>query len=143
MAHKADQLKEIGSSSSNFSAGNGDSTSASGGKTPQAVRSDVAKGPGERNPVPRDPKELSREEAYALGMMRETWCHVEGKKEQAWARANRRHFPKVNNMSTLFVEFKDEQEPRCEWKVHESINRKERRHFPNKGQLPVCSWAAI
>lgn len=77
--------------------------------------------------------QLDREEAYRRGLMKESWCHVEGKKEQVWLRSTRRHFPKVHNMSTLFNEVKNVDEGRCEWKVQEAVNRKERRHFRNKG----------
>lgn len=88
---------------------------------------------------PKHMTQLDREEAYRRGLAKESWCHVEGKKEQVWLRSTRRHFPKIHNMSTLFNEVKVD-EPRCEWKVQEAVNRKERRHFLNKGKSFQQKW---
>ncbi|KAI0219587.1 hypothetical protein LSAT2_028893 [Lamellibrachia satsuma] len=75
---------------------------------------------------------LTQEEAYNLGMKRETWCEVERMKEETFARSGRRHFGYYMN-STAFDFIKGAPAAsRCNWTVSGIKMHREHRHFPSQ-----------
>lgn len=75
-------------------------------------------------------KHLSKAEATELGESRESWCAVEMKKEQAWCRKQRQHYPEQFS-STVFEQQESGYEPRCTFDVNAPTHR-ERKHFQDK-----------
>jgi len=68
------------------------------------------------------------DEAYKMGVSRESWCAVEMKKEQDWCRATRQHY-KEHLKSSLFTSSGPvESEPRCNWAVNAPTHR-QKKHF--------------
>ena len=81
---------------------------------------------------------MSLEEHYELGMSRESWCSVERMKEEAWCRANRKHYPNLHLKSSVLAASTPEEEPRCTWSVDKPTH-KERRHFQENGKRLISS----
>lgn len=80
-------------------------------------------------------EKLSPQQAYDVGMSRESWCAVELQKEQDWCRAERKHFKKQFNKSTVFgsTATAPSAEPRCCWQAtSKTQSHREKRHFQNK-----------
>ncbi|KAK2186793.1 hypothetical protein NP493_188g00021 [Ridgeia piscesae] len=75
---------------------------------------------------------LTQEEAYALGMQRETWCEVERMKEETFARSGRRHVGWYLASHAFDFTKPAPAAPRCNWTVTGINVHRQSRHFPSQ-----------
>ncbi len=73
-------------------------------------------------------QKLGPQEAYDLGMERDSWCTVEKKKEEDWCRATRKHYSQQFKSEVFNSGVLIESEPRCSFQVNTPTHR-ERKHF--------------
>ena len=75
----------------------------------------------------------SEERRADVAPSKDSRCLVEGMPRQSWLRRRRKHWP-YQSRSTVFKLLceKTDEEPRCNWQVHNNIHDERRHHFPGR-----------
>ena len=84
-------------------------------------------------------QQMTPEQAYMVGMKRESWCAVEMKKEQDWCRAERKHWKDQFSSEVFKSQGPSSDEPRCSWSVNKPTHL-ERRHYKQQCKLSNAAF---
>lgn len=73
-------------------------------------------------------KKMSNEEAYTVGMARESWCAVECSSKQDWCRATRKHHQEQFSSTVFQTQAPSNSDSRCEFNPKREKTA-QRKHF--------------